>query len=151
MPWCLEPFAEGRRRASPLGSCAAAVAGSGFFLRRYEAFSFSTLYSLSWRESWFGSFQHQEQRGGGFGGCRGRYPKFMREETYWISRQGGAKLRGSAGCLTETEKFQRDGCAQGKKYHSRNVAIHVDRLEEKKKVFKFCKLRLWLLLFLFNA
>lgn len=48
---------------------------------------------------------------GGFGST-GRYPKFMREETYWISRQGGAKLRGSAGCLTETEKFQRDGCAQ---------------------------------------
>lgn len=52
---------------------------------------------------------------GGFGGGRGRYPQFMREETYWISRQGGAKLRGSAGCLTETEKFQRDGCAQKKK------------------------------------
>ena len=115
MPWCLEPFAEGRRRASTLGSCAAAAAGSGFFcLRRYEAFSFSSLYSLSWRESWLGFFQHEEERGGGFCGCRGRYPKFTREETYWISRQGGAKLRGSAGSLTETEKFQRDGCAQEK-------------------------------------
>lgn len=68
---------------------------------------------------------------GGFGGGRGRYPKFMREETYWISRQGGAKLRGSAGCLTETEKFQRDGCAQKKRHRTRSPGIHVDALERR--------------------
>lgn len=159
MPWCLEPFAEGRRRASPLGSCAAAAAGSGFFLRRYEAFSFSTLYSLSWRESCFGSFQHEEERwGGGFDGCRGRYPKFMREETYWISRQGGAKLRGSAGCLTDTEKFPRDGCAQEKSttvgtwlFMSIVQKKRKKRGKKKQSVFKFCKLRFWLLLFLFDT
>lgn len=44
MPWCLEPRAEGRRRASPPGSSAAAAAAS-----RYGPLSFSALYSLSWR------------------------------------------------------------------------------------------------------
>lgn len=73
----------------------------------------------------------RERRGASAAG-RGRYPKFMREETYWISRQGGAKLRGSAGCLTETEKFQRDGCAQKKKRHgTRSPGIHGDALEER--------------------
>lgn len=65
---------------------------------------------------------------GGFGGGRGRYPKFMREETYWISRQGGAKLRGSAGCLTETEKFQRDGCAQEKKGTAQGARVFMSML-----------------------
>lgn len=60
---------------------------------------------------------------------RGRYPKFMREETYWISRQGGAKLRGSAGCLTETEKFQRDGCAQEKRGRAPGARVFMAMLE----------------------
>lgn len=55
----------------------------------------------------------------------------MREETYWISRQGGAKLRGSAGCLRPRSFSVMD--AHRKKYHSRNEAIHVDRLEKWKK------------------
>lgn len=33
------------------------------------------------------------------GGGRGWFPKFSRNETYLISRQGGAKLRGYAGCV----------------------------------------------------
>lgn len=40
MPWCLEPFAEGRRRASTMGSCAACQQQAPAILRRYEAIFF---------------------------------------------------------------------------------------------------------------
>lgn len=44
MPWCLEPFAEGRRRASTMGSCVACQQQAAAILHRYDAFIFSLFY-----------------------------------------------------------------------------------------------------------
>lgn len=90
--------------------CGLPTTSTGLFLHRYEAgFFISNFVFLKWfltrGETWFGGRSRTCMRRGrwwwGRGSGRSWYPKFMRKETYWISRQGGAKLRGSAGCVME--------------------------------------------------
>lgn len=161
MPWCLEPFAEGRRRASPLGSCAAAAAGSGFFSAQVWSF-FHFLHFIPYHE-----------------GRAALDPSSLRK------REAGAPTAAEADILNSRERrrigfhdrvAQSWGDLQVVWQRPRSFSVMDARREKaptvgtwlfmsiaqtnggkkererkKKSVFKFCKLRLWLIFFLFNT
>lgn len=108
MPWCLEPFAEGSRQEPPqCGSCAACQQRAPAIFAQVWSFFF-LLSSIPPYNCLYGGkkrdFDGRCSRtcmdfvgfvGGSLGDMQGlnflKKPK-VRKETYWIWRQGGARL-----------------------------------------------------------
>jgi len=117
MPWCLEPFAEGRRRASTMGSCVACQQQAPAILHRYDSFFILYKVPLKIIEGKKSIYLYVEQRGRGGGHewgegvVGGEVVVVVVEEAdvlnSWERRRIGfhdrvvQSWRGSAGCVAE--------------------------------------------------